>query len=732
MTIKQAALDYAKRGFEIIPVRPNKTPYTSHGVKDATTREDIVEHWWTMWPDAMIGIRCTMQSPTPFGYVLDVDVSGDKSGDETLKQLEKEYEPLPPTLTSQTATGGKHYIFHSDNPDIKGIPGFAPYLDFRARGNYIIAPPSIREEGTFTWLNNLPPAPLPTWLESLLISKGSFSTETLRNAVDAGFMDGQRNDGLFRKAASLMARGVSYPDAKQLVFAAAAKSNPPMDENEALNCLNSAYGNDGYTKAYRLEIASLADRFADDYKNYVRFLPPLNQWVMWNNRYWENDTLMEVQNLARAIPEKFRKEMMELDPVKDEKQLKRFVQFIKQITHFSVYSRIPQHAGPQMAIHPNDCNKDDFMLGVENGVINLKTGELIQGNEAKAMFITHHSFVQFDPTATAPKFLKFIDEIFGGDKELINYIQRFIGYTLTGSSRERAILILHGNGSNGKSLFLKVLRDMMGSYSRILNAAVLMKSKNADSATGPDANIASLAGRRFIMTSETGNHQRLNENLIKQLTGDEPLSARAPYAREAIEFPIKFKMFMATNHKPYIDDVDPAIWSRVKMIPFLQRFLEPEDCIRENHHPINKALYNELVKELSGILNWALTGCHLWQESGLQEPDIVRKATEAFKSESDLLSEWREDFTVEGPTEETSGADLYNSYTAWCMNNSTRPMTRNAFSRRISEIEGVERGTVNRQRGFIGIAVLKPKTEDKEDMIKSAIDRAENLSIPLH
>ena len=732
MTIKQAALDYAKRGFEVLPVRPNKAPFTTHGVKDATTRSDIIEHWWTMWPDAMIGIRCTMQSPTPFGYVLDVDVSGDKTGDEVLKQLEQAHEPLPPTLTSKTATGGRHYVFYSENPDLKGIPGFAPNLDFRARGNYIIAPPSMREGVAYEWLNDLPPAPLPPWLESLLVSKGSFSNETLRDAVDSGFIDGQRNDGLFKKAASLMARGVAYPDAKQLVFAAALKSNPPMDENEALNCLNSAYGNDTYTKAYKLEVAALADRFADDYRNYVRYLPPLNQWIMWNNRYWENDTLMEVQNLARTIPEKFRVEMLELDPIKDEKKLKTFVAFIKQITHFSIYSRIPQHAGPQMAIHPNECNKDDFMLGVENGILNLKTGDLIQGNAAKAMFITHHSFVTYDPAAKAPNFLNFINEIFGGDEELCNYIQRFVGYTLTGSSRERAILILHGNGSNGKSLFLKVLRDMLGSYSRILNAAVLMKSKNADSATGPDANIASLAGRRFIMTSETGNHQRLNENLIKQLTGDEPLSARAPYAKEAIEFPIKFKMFMATNHKPYIDDVDPAIWSRVKMIPFQQRFLEPQDCTRSNHHPINKALYTDLIKELPGILNWALKGCRLWQESGLQEPEVVRKATEAFKTESDLLSEWREDFTVEGPEETVSGPDLYNSYNAWCMNNSTRPMTRNSFTRRISEIEGVERRTVNKQRGFVGLSIKPLTTDDEPTISRDANERAAMIAVPLH
>ena len=718
-----AALEYAARGYEVLPVRESKAPYTTHGVKDATLNPEAITKWWNIWPHALIGIRCSKS----FGYVLDVDVSGSKVGDETLKELEKTHGKLPLTLSATTASGGRHFVFTSNNPNLKGIPGFARDLDFRSTNNYIIVAPSQINGKPYEWDNDLLPAPLPNWLEDLLENKASFSSETLRNAVDAGFEDGTRNDGLFRKAASLMGRGVTYPDAKQLLFIAAQKCNPPIDENETINCLNSAYGNDGYTKNYRYEMAALADRFSDDYKTYTRFMPLLNQWIMWNNRYWEVDNLMQIQTLARSIPEKVRAEIQTLDAVKDERQLKQAVAFIKQITNFSIYSKIPQHAAPQMAIHPNDCNADDYLIGLENGVLNLKTKELITGNDAKNLFITYHGNTFYDPTADSPRFLKFLNEIFGGDQEIITYMQRFVGYTLTGSSQERALLILHGNGSNGKSLFLKIIQDLMGSYSRILNASVLMKSKN-ENASGPDANISSLAGRRFIITSETGNHQRLDENLIKQLTGDEKLSARAPYAKEAIEFDVKFKIFMATNHKPYVDDADPAIWSRIKMIPFTQRFLEAEECTRDNHHPIDKGLYHELVKELPGILNWAVRGCLTWQRDGLQEPNLVKQATQEFRSDSDILNDWLEDFTTTGLNEWAEGGSLFNSYNTWCINNSTRPMSRNSFGRRISEIEGVERGRTNNKRGFTGISV-KPLTFDDDPTIsRDATERADHLT----
>ena len=729
MSNLQAALDYANKGFKILPVRLNKAPYNTNGKDGATTDIEVIKKWWATWPDALIGIHTTMYSPTPFGYVLDIDMDGEKQGGAELQALERQYEQLPPTLIARTGGGGLHYVFHSNNPNLKGVVGFKPNLDFRAEGNYIVVAPSITPKGAYEWLNDLNPAQLPEWLENLIVEGGSRNKLSLNTAITEGFVEGSRDDGLFKKAAQYVGKAVPYQEASIILNTIAANCKPPHSEEETQRALNSAYGNADYDQVYKFEVAALADRFANDYKYYLKFIPALNYWITWTDKYWKRDDMLLTDTLARAIPEKVRRGLVTVENKDPESAiLKVGKAFLKQITHFSVYSRIPQHAAHLMSISYEECNKDDYKLGLSNGVLDLKTNTLITGVAAKNLLITYHSPVEFNPKARCPNFVKFMKEIFGFDKDIIGYMQRFIGYTLTGSSQERALLILHGNGSNGKSLLLKVLRELMGSYARLLNAAVLMKS-TTENATGPDANIASLAGRRFIMTSETGNHQRLNENLVKQLTGDEPLSARAPYAKEALEFDVKFKMFMATNHKPYIDDVDPAIWARVKMIPFTQRFLEPEDCSRPTHHPINRTLYDTLVKELPGIMNWAVEGCLQWQSKGLREPAIIKQATAAFKSDSDIIGEWVEGFTTGRADDEVIGADLYNSYAVWCANNNTRAISRNAFSRRIGEQENIELIKVMGKRGFRGIGIKAYSGDDDALITAQAKDRAELVTL---
>ena len=278
-----------------------------------------------------------------------------------------------------------------------------------------------------------------------------------------------------------------------------------------------------------------------------------------------------------------------------------------------------------------------------------------------------------------------------GTADLIAYLQRLVGYTLTGLTGEQMMAIPYGSGANGKSTLLETIAGLLGDYAQQTPSETLVATKNR----GIPNDLARLRGARFVSAVETGEGNRLAESLVKQMTGGDRIAARFLY-QEVFEFTPAFKLFLATNHKPVIRGTDAAIWRRIHLIPFDVTIPEAE------RDPNLKA---KLAAEASGILNWALEGCRTWQREGLQPPTEVRAATAEYRGEMDVLAAFLEDQCVEQAGAKVQSSKLYAAYKTWCDENGEYAVSNKAFSLRLRE-RGVENMRKSSGMHWLGLGLL--------------------------
>lgn len=297
---------------------------------------------------------------------------------------------------------------------------------------------------------------------------------------------------------------------------------------------------------------------------------------------------------------------------------------------------------------PWDTNP--MLLGVNNGVIDLKTGALRDGLRTDR--ITKNTNIEYDPKAKCQRYEKFLKEIFSNDMDLIEFIKRAIGYSLTGRTDEEVLFLCVGSGANGKSKLLSVLQNLMGGYS--YNAPFsLIESSNRNSIPN---DVAALQGRRLVTAGETDNSAKLNESRIKALTGNDTITARFLHD-EFFEFRPVCKLWLSTNNKPRVQDCSEGFWRRILIIPFENTF---KGRMRDNR------LEEKLNCESQGILNWAIEGCLEWQNVGLNPPTSVIAATEDYKLQEDPLNDFINERCVINETGQVKPKELYDAYTTWC------------------------------------------------------------------
>lgn len=266
-----------------------------------------------------------------------------------------------------------------------------------------------------------------------------------------------------------------------------------------------------------------------------------------------------------------------------------------------------------------------WLLNVANGTLDLRTGQLRPADRAD--LLTKAAPVVYAPTATCPQWEAFLDRILGGDKELIRYVQKAASYSLTGLDTEECFFVLHGVGQNGKSTLVETLSALLGTdYAQQATPDLLMQKKQDRHAT----ELAVLRGARLVASVETGQGKRLNESLIKSMTGGDRIRANFMH-QETFEFRPEFKVWLSTNHKPVITGTDLGIWQRIRLIPFNVQIPDNE----------RDGAFKTRLREsaaLSGILNWAIEGALLWQQEGLKPPQAVTEATQAYREEMDVLA----------------------------------------------------------------------------------------------
>jgi putative DNA primase/helicase len=275
-----------------------------------------------------------------------------------------------------------------------------------------------------------------------------------------------------------------------------------------------------------------------------------------------------------------------------------------------------------------EFNRDDYLFSCANGVIDLEKGELLE--HSPKFLLTQTSKASLDVNGECPEFLKFLDDITDGDGNLKDYLQKLVGYCLTGSILERAVFIMYGHGKNGKSTFLRVLHDLMGEYAKASSTQTFMDRGN-DSIRN---DLAGLHDARLVTTSEVGRNGVLDATVVKEITGGDAITCRFLY-RETFSYLPKFKLIMAVNQRPNLSVKDRAIWDRIHEVPFKVRISEDKLIPQEK-------LLATFHSEMGGILRWAVDGCLKWQKEGLEKPESVVEATEEYKSDIDPTSLWIE------------------------------------------------------------------------------------------
>jgi putative DNA primase/helicase len=390
----------------------------------------------------------------------------------------------------------------------------------------------------------------------------------------------------------------------------------------------------------------------------IRFNCTMNKFVYWNGKMWELDTSGHVlrcgQETATAILE---------DALKHDDP--DYIKYAKKTECRGPIITMVKLLGKQknITVESSTSDADPMVLNVNNGILSLLT-QTLEPHRREA-YCTKLAPVDFLPDANCPRFAAFLERIFEGDQEVISYIQRIFGYMLSGNTKEQVMFILYGDGANGKSTLIDVMMDLLGDYSRQADFTTFLAS-NSNRIRN---DIARLDGARCVSAVEGDRDRRLDEAIIKQLTGGDRITARF-LRQEYFEFIPQFKLVLASNNKPRIRGSDNGIWRRIHLIPFNVHIPENER---------NPNLKAELHSEMSGILNWALAGFAEWQCIGLAMPETVKAATDAYRAEMDEKTRFINEMCVEENGAEVSATELYQAYRQDCLDEGGTPDSQKKF-----------------------------------------------------
>lgn len=412
-----------------------------------------------------------------------------------------------------------------------------------------------------------------------------------------------------------------------------------------------------------------AERFTYHNGKDVRYSFVKKKWLHYSPKegVWKTDMTGEVKRMVDDTLKKMKTETVYVAESQDEEEAKKaFEKHLKSSRSSRGKMNMLKEAEHLLAIAPDTFDTQATLLNVQNGYLDLETGILHDHEREK--FFTKVSGVEYTDKSDCPQWLEFLNQTFDYDQRLIDYIQRAIGYSLSGSTEEQVMFILYGNGRNGKSVFLDIITDLFGNYAINIQPETIMVKQMSNGATG---DIARLNGARFVTTTEPNEGVRMNEGLVKQLTGGDKITARFLFEDE-IEFRPEFKLWMATNHKPIIRGTDEGIWRRLSIIPFT-------NTIPKNK--VDKQLKDKLKTELNAILNWAVDGYILWRQMGLAEPQTIEDQRKQYRTEMDVCEAFIEDCCVKDESQSIKAKILYLTYKEWAKENGQYEMSSTKFGR---------------------------------------------------
>lgn len=660
LPLAEAALHYARHGIRVFPLVPRgKVAFRgTHGCKDATTDEERIAQWWSQTPDANIGIATG--EGTGF-LVLDVD---GEEGIASLKRLMPENVELPETAMSQTGKGF-HYLFRDNGKYRNSTSGIAPKLDIRTDGGHIVAPPSVHPSGhRYRWLRDSIIADPPEWLSKAILQKTRQPQRSQSAPLPEGdtISEGSRNAALASFAGTLRKRGIEAEELfEHLDTFNQHRCDPPLFEREVRAIARSIAKYPAGVQKFALTDYGNAQRFVVLHGEDIRYTSRAGQWFYWCGTHWQQSHRDEIMRKVFEVPAAIH---LEVDYAADNDERDGILKHAVRSQNRPKLEAVLELAKPLLSKDEGDFDKNPMLVSVRNGQINLVTGERLP--HRREDFITKHIDIEHDEAATCPRFNEFLDEVTCGDKMLALFLQRLCGYCLTGSTVEQSLYIFHGHGANGKSTLIELLQAIMGPYAAKTPMTTFLNTKG-EKATN---DLARLRGTRLVSAVEVGRGDRLNEPLLKELTGGDSITARFLF-KEYFQYKPQFKIVMSVNDLPRIEAGDEAINRRLCVIPFNATF-SPDRC--------DKHLPDKLREEFPGILRWLVDGAVEWQRHGLDKPQAIAQATASYISTNDTLGEFIKECCISS-NGHISAKVFFHTYSKWLKETHGLDTTKTAVGR---------------------------------------------------
>jgi putative DNA primase/helicase len=403
----------------------------------------------------------------------------------------------------------------------------------------------------------------------------------------------------------------------------------------------------------------LARRLALQARGTLRYCEETREWMGWNGKQWKRDNGLRANAVAKKMTDAIWREWFKLPGETDEEKKakngkRRFVENASSARCISAAVTLAR-GEPDIIVSANELDQHPMLINLRNGVFDLEKLELMPHNPK--YLITQMAGAAYDPKANCPRWRKFLAEVTAGEnaKEIEGFLQRLAGLCLTADVSDHVVTFLSGQGSNGKSVFLAVLNEVLGSYAATAPAELLMSKGQR----GREVELlyGGLVGRRLVTVTENEMGTRLSEATVKQLCGGDRVLWRRLYA-DPVETVPTWKIVVSTNHKPTVRGGDDGIWRRLVPVPWRNSF------IGANADP---KLISKLHEELSGIFNWALFGLEEWRRlGGLAIPECLKEEKKEYRAACDVLGQWKAERCVETSTAVALAGDLYRDFSGWC------------------------------------------------------------------
>ena len=676
---KQTIAEMMRDGFVVFPLANNsKRPQENRTGHLSWTQLDSEDFMDELEDESLnVGIVTGKSSGI---VVLDIDP---KHGG-TKEAVDGIVGEVTRTRTHRTPSGGLHLIFrYPDGVDHIGnsVGRLSPGVDVRADGGYIVAPSSAIDGSSYEVIEHSDLAPLPAGVLNKLLSTQREVPEThyqypedqwddvvrwhRANVREAALApEGSRDDTAYRlmvrsfqlchcvpdsvldqstvvndfvRKLPYTLKGLSGKVERAWQFAEVTPrphpsvSIPPRATDAEgkttpgwLKVTNYAASAEALT-GEALTDAANANRLVEIFKDRIRYCEGIG-WLVWNGKVWmpENENSASVLQMVKEAQEYLYEDLAELIRAErpGEKEARRHIQYSLSRAGLQ-NAMVLMQATYTIRLTADDLDSHRHLLAVQNGVVDLKTGMLY--DHQPALHMTQLVDIVYDPDAQAPRWEQFLHEVMPDMEDMPPFLQRLVGYGVTGETSEHAMAIHYGRGSNGKSIFLDTLRSVFGSISSVADWSSFERKRDGAGSARPD--LVRLRGSRLVTVNEADARTSIDEAQVKRMASGDMITARALHQNE-IEFYPNFLLQMATNAKPDIRGADEGIWRRVKLIPWT-RFFEP--------HERDHSLGATLLAEAPGILAWAVRGAVEWYASGLQEPVRVRTATQEYREAADIL-----------------------------------------------------------------------------------------------